>query len=198
MSNLESTSSNLPVKCLWTPGLLFPEKVRALLFIGEDEVDNQASFTASYDLESIYSSGDALAEEQLVFGYLSANTHPNYRRRGHLTRLTSALAHLSIGLGFSEIGGWVESQYTLQAFARIFGEERLTYRDYHVSPPTFELPMSLRQAVGSLERAEAYEDDLESSESGFGVDIDLSGLRQDDFEAPILLNQPELPAKDRQ
>lgn len=114
-----------------------------------------------------------------------ANTmvfHPLYvekpwRRQGIATELVSAAARLAIEAGVTELRGQVESQHTLRIFRRLFGEERLSFLDRDpVKRSLVALPLSSAQAIASLERAEAYEDDVDSREIGLVTSIDVDGV----------------------
>ena len=102
----------------------------------------------------------------------------SYRERGYATRLFSALAGLAIDKGFNSLAGSVDSQHTLRIISKLFAEEAVRFSV--IDPTTnddINLPITLPQAIQSLERAEKFEDDLDYRDHCFGVNVQLSGLK---------------------
>lgn len=124
------------------------------------------------------------------FTFLTLRVAPEDGRRSGLgTRLVSALTRRVLEHGGVVLHGSVESQHTLRIFRRLFGESRMSFTDVVPRPEGspgpvvgVQLPITLDQAIASLEQAETHESDPESRDIGLGVSIDLTGLRPEDFE----------------
>lgn len=110
-------------------------------------------------------------------------------RRGHATRLVSALAYMALDNNVTQISGAVESQHTIKILDKLFGDDRVTYQDcVPGTEDSVSLPMTNQQAIGSLERAEAFEEDPNHRSLGVIVAVDLSGIDTAMLEKPTIEN----------
>lgn len=117
-------------------------------------------------------------------------TNPELRQHGIATRLVSSLAYLGIKYGLATINGTVESQHVVRIFRKLFGEDAVGF--YEQRPRIVELqplPITMDQAVSSLELAAQHERDLEYRMLGLHFSIDLASVRQDRLEVPHELNR---------
>jgi hypothetical protein len=105
--------------------------------------------------------------------------------RGHGIgcRLLKTLVFQARQLGVETIKGHIESQYSLDICAEIFGSNAIRF--FHDSPDMpienapeqyKELPISFWEARDSLIRAEKSEDDLDYRSIGFDFDVDISTI----------------------
>jgi hypothetical protein len=124
---------------------------------------------------------------------LSLDVDPNLTQRGVATRLISALACIALDRGVTRLSGYVTSPYALKAVGRLFSEDRLTFIDVPPPPQVWAelpLPMSLGQAVATLEALGEQEVAPGDIGQGFSVEVDLTGLSARNFERPIEINHP--------
>lgn len=115
--------------------------------------------------------------------FLDLRVDEDYRRRGLATRLFGALALTALNQSISKITGSVDSQHTLKIVRELFPDESIDITD--IDPMTGEvthLPITLDQAILSLERSEQFEDNLEFREISVCINIDLSSMNKSQFE----------------
>lgn len=149
------------------------------LFISDREV---ARLNALFDQEE---GGDLRVE----FGDL--RVHPDHRKDGLATRLANALIYLAIDQGAQTLSGSIDSQHSLKILSHILDDSQVRFSD--IDPTTqklVELPITTKEAIEMLERAEEFEVETEYREQNLIIHADLTAIDASKFEPPIELNSP--------
>lgn len=114
------------------------------------------------------------------------------RQTGVGTRLLKAGLVLAKNHGATISSSDVYSPHALKIRQNIFGENNLRFWDasnFNIG----ELPISVSQAIMSLERAAQSAEEYRTSEEGFIVRSVLADVDMCDWEQPIEVNAPDLP-----
>ncbi len=121
--------------------------------------------------------------------FLGLRVDPSIREGGIGKRLISALGYVAKQNQIESLSGQANSQYTVMALRRVFGEDSLSFTNADpIDGHEAELPISADEAIALLERSGQFEADLEHRKIGFGVVIDLSRVGVAELEQPYELN----------
>ncbi len=114
-------------------------------------------------------------------------------RQNHIgTRLIRAGVAIVKLYRITSLRSHVESPYALKIAQNIFGEQGLTlFHDGHDrNDPDRELPITIDQAIASLERAGEFEEFLDNREFGFDIQANITDLDTTGWELAVEVNVP--------
>lgn len=118
---------------------------------------------------------------------LSLEVDPRFRRNGIGTRLMSSMAYVAKTESCGRLFSAVTSPHTVRMFKTLFNEESVTFYDDDPSNrQRLEIPMTLDQAIMSLERMESHSIDGKVEEA-FSFLVELGEIALSDLEEPIVI-----------
>lgn len=148
---------------------------RRIIFSIDEKEPEGAYFSA--DLE--HDSGE------LVIGGLDMRVSPELRERGYAKQLLGAMAYIALREHAARLEVAVESPYVLRALRRVFSDDGLSFYDATpYEPDGVRLPLSINDAIESLERATAYEDNLDHRRHGVVVHADFKHVKSESLIEP--------------
>ncbi len=106
--------------------------------------------------------------------------HPEIRKNGIATRLVSSLAHVAISNNIYILHSVAGSPHTFRIFKKLFGDENIYLFDQG------RLPITIDQAIESLERAQAYGADPDNQQHVIAFRIYLGDVALQSLEEPII------------
>jgi GNAT superfamily N-acetyltransferase len=144
--------------------------------------------------QTIYANGnfsDHIVPNGFRFGPMRVES--DFRQAGVATRMIQALAAVAIDNGAETLYGVVESPYIMRILAGIADESAVHfYTTDPVRGEDVELPMTVGQAIQSLEYAGRFEANLEKRNIGIFVQVDAVAINREQLETPQVTNEPLL------
>jgi hypothetical protein len=101
-------------------------------------------------------------------------------------RLVRSLGALAHKYGYPKLDTALNSQYSLDIFNRLFGEDRMSFRSISSTEPVkASVPSSYLEARRLLVEFEQFEVDLHNRDRGINTDVNLVGLDMSGWELPV-------------